>query len=194
MPYFVRALSNASGAGSITASQWNAGWADKTWAWAGVTEPGAHTPVLTKRVGNLSETHEQRAPRRSPLRHSRESHWHPGAGDMRLGASDARVREVIDVACAYGRSAAFSKARHEVLPVSGAAGNQHRNADRLAHGTAQLNLIAFQRAVPLDGRDQDLARAAPLALLRPSDRRQAGRLAGELSVDLVGVARTTRID
>ena len=79
----------------------------------------------------------------------------------------------------------------DVLGVAGAAGGDHRQVDRLRDRRRQLEVVAGARAVGVDRREQDLARAAFLGLARPLDRAAAGlgRAGPRAHAALLGVDR-----
>src|SRR5271166_3689548 len=83
----------------------------------------------------------------------------PGRAQIRLGLGD-RVVPVVEDRCTQDRVGAGGQRLHEVLELAGAAGGDHGNADRLAHGGRQRQVIAVAGAVPVHAREQDLAGSA----------------------------------
>src|SRR6266850_5246630 len=66
----------------------------------------------------------------------------PGIVEVALGAPDAGFREMVDVGGAYRRGASLAERLDEMLPVAGAAGDEHGNRHGVGDAAVQLVVVA----------------------------------------------------
>ena len=104
--------------------------------------------------------------------------------DVSRSGSSCRI-EASSAACATSSASATCSR------VAGAARGDHRQVDRVGDRRGQLEVVAGARAVGVDRRQQDLARAAAFGLARPVDGAAAGlgRARPRAHASLLGVDR-----
>ena len=117
----------------------------------------------------------------------------PSAASARLTSATV-MSSSWKIEAASTASAPASNASFRCCRRGGAARGDHRHPHRRCDRAGELQVVARARAVPVPAGEQDLARAAPGAVLRPLDRIDAGALAAALDEHLETAVASSGID
>src|SRR5439155_16882828 len=111
-----------------------------------------------------------------------------------LGVAHRVVAEMEDARGKHRIRAALEHALRKMLEIAGAAGGNHRYADRLGHRAREREVEAAASAVAVHAGEQDLACAARAHALGPLYGVEAGRAPSAVGIDLPALAAALGVD